>query len=201
MAFYACRLASPLDASQTVLVLGAGPIGQCLVAAAAAAHGARVIVSDPLPLRRSAAMKLGAAVSVDASSDDNLQEIMSLTSGEGADVVMEASGHPAAQALALAAAAYNGRVVFVGINVKGPSSADLGLVQGKGLCVYGAIGSPDVWPTAIRFLARTGIDLAPIVTATYPLSLAAEALTAARQIDENIKVQIDPSRRSEAPAG
>lgn len=38
-------------------------------------------------------------------------------------------------------------------------SSVLGLIQLKNLTVRGCIGSPGVWPAAIRFLERTGIDL------------------------------------------
>ena len=39
----------------------------------------------------------------------------------------------------------------------------------KNLTVRGCIGSPGVWPAAIRFLERTGIDLSPIQTHSFAL--------------------------------
>ncbi len=52
------------------------------------------------------------------------------------------------------------------------------------------IGSPNVWPAALRFLARGEIDLSPVITASFPLERATEALEAAQRTGENIKVQM-----------
>ena len=59
VAYYALVRAGGVDASDTVAVLGAGPIGLA-VAAAAGAMGARTVVVEPSAQRREAAAKLGA---------------------------------------------------------------------------------------------------------------------------------------------
>ncbi|MFM8896282.1 MAG: hypothetical protein ACKOE2_13170, partial [Actinomycetales bacterium] len=68
------------------------------------------------------------------------------------------------------------RIVYIGIDVGGSAPAKLGLFQSKELQARGIIGSPGVWPQTIAFLARTGIDLSPLVTATFPLAQADEAV-------------------------
>lgn len=68
--------------------------------------------------------------------------------------------------------------------------ARLGQIQSKGLRIVGSIGSPDIWPETIRFIATSGIDLSPIVTATFPFEKALDAYEAAEQRDVNIKVHI-----------
>jgi threonine dehydrogenase-like Zn-dependent dehydrogenase len=83
-------------------------------------------------------------------------------------------------AAALDVAAFRGRLVNVGIDVGGSAQARLGLIQSKELCVRGIIGSPGVWPRTLRFLARTGIDLSPLVTSTVPIAEADKAVELAR---------------------
>ena len=53
----------------------------------------------------------------------------------------------------------------------------------KNLTVRGCIGSPGVWPAAIRFLERTGIDLSPIQTHSFPLDDAVRGAGAGEEAD------------------
>jgi L-iditol 2-dehydrogenase len=189
VAYHATCAAGGVDASDTAIVLGAGPIGQCCVAAAIG-RGARAIAVDPLAPRRAVAMALGADAALDPGDGDVAERVKELTGGRGADVVLEASGSPAAMATALEVAGYQARLVFIGIDVGATAPAPMGLIQSKALSMRGIIGSPGVWPATLRFLARTRIDLTPIVTATYPLESGPDAYSAARRTDEHIKVHI-----------
>jgi threonine dehydrogenase-like Zn-dependent dehydrogenase len=185
--YYATVRADNLDGSDTALVLGAGPIGLGVVAAAAA-KGARVIVAEPSAARVDIARRLGAETAVDPTSDTFLDEVAELTDGKGASVVFEASGKPAAMASALEAAAFRARLVYIGIDVGGSAPAKLGLFQSKELQARGIIGSPGVWPQTIAFLARTGIDLSPLVTSTFPLAQADEAIRTVYEDKSQVKV-------------
>src|SRR6187200_425987 len=105
VAYYAIVRAGGVDASDTAVVLGAGPVGLA-VTAAAAAMGAAVVVVEPSTDRRAAALGLGARHAVDPGEADALLE--ELTGGRGADVVLEASGRPAVMARALELVAFQG---------------------------------------------------------------------------------------------
>jgi 2-desacetyl-2-hydroxyethyl bacteriochlorophyllide A dehydrogenase len=189
-AYFAAMRAENLNASDTAVVFGAGPIGLSSVAVASTL-GARVIAADPNPARWDLARSMGADDVVDPTADGFLDTVMELTRGRGADVVMEASGQPKAMAAALEVAGYNARLVNIGIDVGRSAEAQLGLIQSKSLQVRGTIGSPGVWPQTLRFLARTGLDLSPMVTRRFPLSEAPDAYEAARLTGENIKVHIE----------
>jgi L-iditol 2-dehydrogenase len=93
-------------------------------------------------------------------------------------------------ATALDIAGHSARLVFAGIDIGGTAPAQLGLIQSKALQIRGIIGSPYVWPQAIRFLAAGVVDPTPVVTASYMLDDALEALAAARDTATNIKVHI-----------
>jgi L-iditol 2-dehydrogenase len=189
-AYFAAMRADNLNASDTAVVFGAGPIGLSCVAVASTL-GARVIAAEPNPSRADLARQLGAEEVVDPTADGFLDTVMELTGGRGADVVLEASGQPAAMAATLEVAGLNARLVNIGIDVGRSAPAQLGLIQSKQLQIRGSIGSPGVWPQTLRFLARTGMDLSPMVTRRFTLDEAPDAYTAARQTGENIKVHIE----------
>jgi len=187
--YYATVRADNLDASDTVVVLGAGPIGLGVVAAAAG-KGARVIVAEPEPARGALARALGADVVLDPLADTFLAQVEQETLGAGASVVFEASGKPAAMATALEVAGFRARLVYIGIDVGGSAPSRLGLIQSKELQLRGIIGSPGVWPQTLRFLSRSGVDLSPLVTSTYPLAKADDAIGAVLSDKSQVKVHI-----------
>lgn len=186
--FYAVFRSGGANASQTVVVSGGGTIG-LVSAAAAIGMGANVIVVDPIQTRRDIALKLGASEALDPSGA--AERIMEITQGRGADLVIEAAGHGASLAAAFEYAGQDGRMSMVGINIGQKISANLGLIQMKNLTVRGCIGSPGVWPAAIRFLERTGIDLSPIQTHHFKLTEAVEAFQLGKNPQACIKVTLN----------
>jgi len=84
-----------------------------------------------------------------------------------------------------------GRVSVAVGRVGGTTPVEIGLVQSKALHVRGIIGSAGLWPRTIRFMATSGVDPTPLLTATFPLGEGAAALTAARDTSRNVKVQIE----------
>jgi L-iditol 2-dehydrogenase len=188
VAYYAIVRAGGVDASNTVAVLGAGPIGLA-VAAAASAMGARTVVVEPSAERRAAAEQLGASATVEPErAEEFLRE---LTGGRGADVVVEASGRPAVMASALELVAFQGRIAYIGIDVGQEAPAKLGLIQSKELRITGSIGSPGVWQETLRFLAGSGLDLTPLVTERFGVDEALAALdTAHHPTPSTIKAHI-----------
>jgi L-iditol 2-dehydrogenase len=188
VAYYALLRAGNVDASDTLVVLGAGPVGLA-VTAASAAMGAVTVVVEPSPERREAAISLGAKHAVHPDDVDALLD--DITGGLGASVVVEASGRPAVMARALEIAGFRARVAYIGIDVGQEAPAKLGLIQSKELKITGSIGSPGVWPETLRFLANSGIDLSPLVTQHFSADDALEALEAAHHPQTTIKAHIE----------
>jgi len=192
--YYATVRADNLDASDTAIVFGAGPIGLGVIAAASA-KGVRVIVAEPSKARGEIAANLGAELILDPAAPDFIDQAMSATGGAGATVVFEASGRPEAMAMTLEVAGFQARLVNIGIDVGKSASARLGLIQSKELQIRGIIGSPGVWPETIRFLSRTGLDLSKLVTSTYDLSHATDAFDAVMTDKSQIKVHVTSAAR------
>lgn len=186
--YYAVMRHGGVNASNTVVVSGGGTIG-LVTAAAAIGMGARVIVIDPVLLRRDVAKRLGADATVDPAAGDPVAAVKELTKG-GADLVVECAGHASSLANVFEFARDEGCVSMVGINIGQKISVDLGNIQIKNLSVKGCIGSPGVWPAAIRFLERTGIDLSPIQTHHFRLDDAVAAFDLGKQPDKAVKVTL-----------
>ncbi len=188
-AYHALGTIGGAKPGEVTAVLGGGPIGLSATAAAAA-MGARVVLVEPTAQRRQLGLQLGATEAVDPTEHPAGDQLRQLTDGAGADVVVEASGNPAAMASAFDIAGFAARLAFIGINVGGAAPAALGLIQSKALTITGTIGSPDIWPETIRFLTATGLDLSPMVTTTFDLADATSALAASEDRRRNIKVQM-----------
>ncbi|MCW6509258.1 zinc-dependent alcohol dehydrogenase [Lichenifustis flavocetrariae] len=187
--YYAVLRNGGTNASETVVISGGGTIG-LVSAAAAIGMGARVIVVDPVPLRRSIAERLGADATVDPSASDPIEAVKEITKG-GADLVIEAAGHPASLANVFDYVRPEGRISMVGINIGQKFPVELGKIQIKNLTVKGCIGSPGVWPSAIRFLERTGIDLSPIQTHSFALDDALQAFELGKNAQAAVKVTLE----------
>ncbi|MGU3431948.1 zinc-dependent alcohol dehydrogenase [Actinomycetes bacterium M1A6_2h] len=185
--YYGLMRAGNVNASDVVVVLGAGPIGLGVVAGSARL-GATTIVVEPSEGRRTAAMELGADRAV---GPDEIESVLrELSDGRGADVVVEATGRPEVMATALELAGQRARLVYIGIDVGRSAPARLGLIQSKELDIRGAIGSPGVWPATLRFIAKSGLDLGRLVTREFAAEDAVTALAESRKAAENIKVHI-----------
>ncbi len=186
--YYAVMRHGGVNAADTVVISGGGTIG-LVSAAAAIGMGARVIVVDPVPLRRDIAQRLGADATVDPSAGNPIEAVQDLTKG-GADLVVECAGHASSLANVFDYARAEGKVSMVGINIGQKFPVELGKIQIKDLTVRGCIGSPNVWPAAIRFLEKTGIDLSPIQTHHFKLDDALQALELGKNPQAAVKVTL-----------
>lgn len=103
--------------NETVLVLGAGPIGLSVIEFARLS-GARVLVLD-LNEERLAFVRerLGIPTTITAGPD-SLEAVRRLTDGQFADVVVDATGHNESMSRCFEYASFAGRVVYVGITSK-----------------------------------------------------------------------------------
>jgi L-iditol 2-dehydrogenase len=97
----------------TVLVMGAGPIG-CLHVIVAKARGAKVLLSEPHPGRRQRAEVFHPNGIVDPSQQDVVTWAHQMTSGRGVDIAVCANPIPETQTQAVEAVRKRGRVMLFG---------------------------------------------------------------------------------------
>ena len=146
----ACRRGQ-LAAGDTVLILGAGPIGLALVEVANAL-GAKTYITDVLPERLETAERLGAIAVL--ASDNFLDEIMRLTNGEGMPVVIEATGNAGVIEKTVDYVAAGGRIVIVGLVKKGTGVAFPGLdLTRKEMTIVGSRASTGCFPESLELLS------------------------------------------------
>ncbi len=182
-----------LSAADTVHVHGLGAIGLTAVIQAATA-GARVVAFDPSQLRRETALKLGAVAAINPLDTQDVTAAAEQASGRRyADVVIEASGNPAAQAAALESADDNGRVLLMGVSSPKFAPARLGLVQQRNLMITSSTGAPvDIWPAAIRYVESAQLNLGLIVSSLVAFSEGEQALVRAQDSASETKVMLAP---------
>ena len=162
--YYATVRADNLDASDTVVVLGRGPIGLGVVAAAAG-KGARVIVAEPSQARGDLlALSLGADGVIDPTADTFLDEVDAMHRAAPArSWCSRPAASAAPMATALEVAGFRARWSTSASTSAARSPRGSGCSSPRSCSRAGIIGSPGVWPQTLRFLSRSGVDLSPLV--------------------------------------
>ena len=145
-------LRGQVTADDTVLILGAGPIGLALVEVARA-RGATVYITDISEQRLETAANLGASAL--KAGPTLLDQVMSMTSGEGMPVVIEATGNAQAMEQTSDLVAAGGRIVIVGLVKKGTAISFQGLdFTRKEMTIVGSRASTGCFPESLALIAE-----------------------------------------------
>ena len=83
---------SGVKAGDTVVVLGQGLVGSLMMQVLRGYDPARIITVDALPLRCQLSTQLGADVVINADEMNPVEEVLRLTDGKGADLVIDCVG-------------------------------------------------------------------------------------------------------------
>jgi L-iditol 2-dehydrogenase len=175
----------------TVVVMGAGPIG-CLHVVIAKARGAAVIVSEPSETRREMATRFEPDLLVDPSNEDLAARVRGLTNGRGADIVICANPVAASQAQAVQTVRKAGRVVlFGGLPKADPlTTLDANRIHYGEIQVVGAFSyHPSFHALALEVLSRGLVPVQHLVTHTLPLDEIDRAFQLASS-GESLKVMV-----------
>ncbi len=157
----ACRRGQ-VQSGEYVLILGCGPIGLALIEVAKS-RGARVVASDVIPSRLELAARLGAET---LPADANLlPTVLEQTHGEGAPVVIEATGNVQAMEQTVDLVAAGGRIVIVGLVKRGVGVTFPGLdFTRKEMTLVGSRASVDCFPESLALLASGAITYPRVAT-------------------------------------
>lgn len=162
-----------VEPEDTVVIFGPGPIGLIAQQMAQLAGAARVIVVGTdvdEPQRLPIAEKLGAYRTINAQKVDAAAELMELTGGKGADLVVEASGAEAAINTGIQVLRRQGRMCVLGLPTKGTSPVAWLTAAEKSLSViFNYSSSPMSWNTAVSMLNRGAFQASDLVTHVYPI--------------------------------
>lgn len=183
--------AGHIQPTDTVVVQGAGPLGLFTAALVSLQHPRELIVVGAPAERLSVAADWGATTTLDlseyADADARVAAMRELTNGDGADVVFERSGVPAALGEGLSMAAAGARVVVAGIVGATETSIPAHLITVGGLSVKGSFGGDiDAYWKGLEFLRlhRERFDVGRLLGNGYRLDEVTTALERMRSMEE-----------------
>jgi len=177
-----------------VVVAGAGPIGLGVVAATRQKNPKLIVALDMSDDKLALATEAGADLVINVVAEDAVARVKELTDGYGADVYIEATGHPSAVSQGLQILRKLG--TYVEYSVFGSNaSVDWSIISDdKELTVRGAHLGPHCWPAAIKLLEAGTLPMDEICTHQFPLDRFQDALDlVADSAGGSVKVSIVPS--------
>ena len=177
----------------TVVILGAGALGLYAAQLVRLAGPQRLIVLGR-GAGRLAVARVWADEVVDVAAEDGLDVVRRLTGGQGAHVVIEASGNLEAAAEAVRLAGRAGRVALLGAYPQ-PAPVPVREIVQREIQLYGTWGySPDEYLQALSLLMGGHVRYQPLVTHTLPLTELDRALALVAN-REAIKVHLAPGEK------
>ncbi len=174
---------------KSILITGAGTIGQLVLVLARAFGVARITVTDPQEGQRKLALKQGADHALDpfeVTLEDRINEI----EPEGFDIVLEASGITDALRQGFEYVSNGGTIVQIGI-LPAEEKIPIGKIIFKELKIVGSFRFCNVFHAAIEMAASGRINLQPLITRVFPFTQLEEAIQFACQGSNIIKVQAE----------
>jgi len=182
-----------LQADETVLVIGQGPIG-IILSKLAQRTGARVITSDLYSQRLTISKSFGLGLTIDASRMNVTEHVCEVTQGRGADAVILAVGGTSLIRPAMDAARPGGRVLLFAQTVRGEVVVDPAAICVDEKTLLGSYSaSVELQEESVRFVMRREMELERLISHRFPLSRALEALElAAHPQPDSMKIVIQP---------
>ena len=155
-------LAGRVRPGDTVVIVGAGPIGLAAIITARLFTPGQIVVFDPADARRKAATELG-AMAVDPETDDAVEVVHAMTGGLGADVVMEAVGIPELFEVCMRLVRPGGHVANIGVHGR-PATLHLESLWIRNLTITTGLVDTKTTPTLIGLLATGKLDVSTFLT-------------------------------------
>lgn len=177
---------------QTVCVIGGGAIGLLMVQLAKHSGAAAVVLSEPVEGRRRVGREVGADYTVDPTAQPLPEALKAFLGEPGADVIIECVGNTIAVEQAFSAAKRGTTLLFFSVPkpdaVHGLHMMD---IYQKELTVLGSFINPDTHARAAALIGSGTIQIAPLLTHSYPLERLDEAI-GMQMSSESLKVLVKP---------
>ncbi|MFZ3582799.1 L-idonate 5-dehydrogenase [Loktanella sp. DJP18] len=186
VALHAVSRAGPM-LGKRVLVTGCGPIGILVILAARRAGAAQIIATDIAAPVLEIARRCGADVTLNTANDPDALSPYLGTKGT-LDVLFECSGAQAALGAGIATLRARGTVVQLGLS--GDMTLPMMMITARELSLTGSFRFHETFPLAVRMMQDGLIDVAPLLTHSFPLADFAEAFATANDRTRAMKVQL-----------
>src|SRR5215210_8370100 len=175
----------------SVVVLGLGVSG-LLHLQLAKARGAHPIIGiTRSESKRALAVRLGADLVIDPSDPALKEQVVEATQGQGPDLVVECVGKTETLAQAIDLVRVGGRIVVFGTITEDAGELPFYQLYYKELSLANPrAAKPEDFPASIGLVAAGTVELDPLVTHTYPLESAEEAIATSSE-SSSLKVILD----------
>jgi S-(hydroxymethyl)glutathione dehydrogenase/alcohol dehydrogenase len=176
----AVLFAARVEPGSSVLVVGAGGVGQFIVQGARIAGASEIVCVDPVEGRRDRAARLGAT---HVTGPDELKGVMKSELPGGADYAFDAVGDPETTTVAFRWTRNGGTCVIVGLPAAG-KRVDLDPVEFVRReriltgTIYGSEDPAVALPVLLDHVRAGRLDLASQLGPTYPLDAINDAIEA-----------------------
>lgn len=147
-----------IEPNETVVIQGAGPLGLLATANARVRGAKKVIMIGSPDARLQLAKEFGADVCIaveGTTAQSRLEQVLALTEGRGADIVMEFTGVPAAFNEGLQLARKGARYLIVGQLGEGKVEIQPSMIVKKNITVIGSFsGDARSYSLALDFISK-----------------------------------------------
>jgi alcohol dehydrogenase len=159
-------LKGQVQPGDTVVIVGAGPVGLSATLTAQLFSPRNLVVVDRVASRRETALKFGATHAVDEHEVHDVVD--ALTDGLGADVSIEAVGFPDAFELTADLVRSGGRIANIGVH-EGPATLHLEKLWAKQVTITTGIPSGLTIPQLMNSISTGALDGTKMITHRMPL--------------------------------
>jgi L-iditol 2-dehydrogenase len=175
----------------SVVVLGLGVSGLLHLQLAKARGAHPVIGVTRSASKRSLAARLGADLVIDPSDPALKEQVAEATQGHGPDLVIECVGKTQTLAQAIDLVRIGGRIIVFGTITEDAGELPFYQLYYKELSLMNPrAAKPEDFPASIGLVAAGTIELDPLITHTFPLESAEEAIAATSE-SGSLKVILD----------
>jgi alcohol dehydrogenase len=158
----------------TVVVVGAGPVGLAAVITAKLYGPGRIVAVDLDNSRLERAQEFGADVTINNSSENAVERVQEMTDGLGAEVVMEAVGIPATFELCTELVCPGGRVANIGVHGE-PATLHLETLWIKSITITTGLVDAYSTLTLLKLVSEGRLDPRGLTTHRFELNEIMEA--------------------------
>jgi len=153
----------------SVVIVGAGPIGLAVLLTAQFYTPATLIMVDVDDNRLAVAKTLGATHTINSQTVDAVAEVMRLTENRGADVAIEAVGIPATFDLCAAVIAPGGHIANVGVHGK-PVELHLETLWSRNITITTRLVDTVTTPMLMKTVVSNKVNGASLITHHFALN-------------------------------